>query len=60
MALSHNSFIISITAFLTAAKMDSPVNSAADLAKQTKIKYGTGCCGSTNRFFQVGHLVSSV
>jgi hypothetical protein len=39
-------------AFLTAAKMDSPVNSAEDLAKQTKIKYGTYCCGSTNAFFQ--------
>ena len=32
--------------------MDSPVNSAEDLAKQTKIKYGTYCCGSTNAFFQ--------
>jgi len=41
---------------LTAAKMDSPVNSAADLAKQTKIKYGTGCCGSTNRFFQTSTI----
>jgi ionotropic glutamate receptor len=41
-----------VPAFLTAAKMDSPVNSAEDLAKQTKIKYGTYCCGSTNAFFQ--------
>ena len=32
--------------------MDSPINSAEDLAKQTKIKYGTYCCGSTNAFFQ--------
>ena len=39
-------------AFLTASKMSSPVNSAEDLAKQTKIKYGTYCCGSTNAFFQ--------
>ena len=40
-------------AFLTANKMSSPVNSAEDLSKQTKIKYGTYCCGSTNGFFQV-------
>ena len=33
--------------------MSSPVNSAEDLAKQTKIKYGTYCCGSTNSFFSV-------
>ena len=33
--------------------MSSPVNSAEDLAKQTKIKYGTYCCGSTNAFFDV-------
>ena len=33
--------------------MSSPVNSAEDLAKQTKIKYGTFCCGSTNAFFGV-------
>ena len=40
-------------AFLTANKMSSPVNGAEDLSKQTKIKYGTYCCGSTNAFFQV-------
>ena len=33
--------------------MSSPVNGAEDLSKQTKIKYGTYCCGSTNAFFQV-------
>merc|ERR1719414_1969386 len=32
--------------------MSSPVNGAEDLSKQTKIKYGTYCCGSTNAFFQ--------
>ena len=40
-------------AFLTNSKMSSPVNSAEDLSKQTKIKYGTYCCGSTNAFFKV-------
>ena len=33
--------------------MASPINSAEDLAKQTKIKYGTYCCGSTKNFFAV-------
>ena len=42
-----------IAAFLTSSKMASPINSAEDLAKQTKIKYGTYCCGSTNSFFSV-------
>ena len=48
-----SSYTANLAAFLTAAKMDTPVNSAEDLAKQTKIKYGTYCCGSTNAFFKV-------
>ena len=48
-----SSYTANLAAFLTAAKMGTPINSAADLAKQTKIKYGTYCCGSTNAFFQV-------
>ena len=47
-----SSYTANLAAFLTAAKMDVPINSADDLAKQTKIKYGTYCCGSTNAFFQ--------
>merc|ERR1719471_992659 len=46
-----SSYTANLAAFLTASKMASPVNSAEDLAKQTKIKYGTYCCGSTNAFF---------
>jgi len=46
-----SSYTANLAAFLTASKMSSPVNSAEDLAKQTKIKYGTYCCGSTNSFF---------
>eukprot|EP00090_Calanus_glacialis_P018188 TRINITY_DN28216_c0_g1_i1.p1 TRINITY_DN28216_c0_g1~~TRINITY_DN28216_c0_g1_i1.p1 ORF type:complete len:919 (-),score=157.38 TRINITY_DN28216_c0_g1_i1:468-3224(-) len=46
-----SSYTANLAAFLTASKMASPVNSAEDLAKQTKIKYGTYCCGSTNGFF---------
>ena len=49
-----SSYTANLAAFLTAAKMDVPINSAEDLAKQTKIKYGTYCCGSTNSFFRVG------
>ena len=47
-----------VAAFLTASKMSSPVNSAEDLAKQTKIKYGTYCCGSTRTFFRVSALIT--
>merc|ERR1719300_1874825 len=47
-----SSYTANLAAFLTASKMASPVNSAEDLSKQTKIKYGTYCCGSTNSFFR--------
>jgi len=47
-----SSYTANLAAFLTASKMSAPVNSAEDLAKQTKIKYGTYCCGSTNSFFR--------
>ena len=51
--LSVFMIILLTAAFLTSSKMASPINSAEDLAKQTKIKYGTYCCGSTNSFFSV-------
>eukprot|EP00092_Neocalanus_flemingeri_P008205 GFUD01008847.1.p1 GENE.GFUD01008847.1~~GFUD01008847.1.p1 ORF type:complete len:922 (+),score=198.85 GFUD01008847.1:309-3074(+) len=47
-----SSYTANLAAFLTASKMSSPVNSAEDLSKQTKIKFGTYCCGSTNSFFR--------
>jgi len=47
-----SSYTANLAAFLTAAKMDSPINSADDLSSQTKIKYGTYCCGSTFAFFR--------
>jgi hypothetical protein len=40
--------------------MSSSVNSAEDLSKQTKIKYGTFCCGSTNAFFGVSYTHNSM
>ena len=48
-----SSYTANLAAFLTAAKMDSPVNNADDLAKQTKIKYGSKSGGSTYKFFKV-------
>ena len=48
-----SSYTANLAAFLTVERMESPIESAEDLAKQTKIKYGTYCCGSTNAFFQV-------
>ena len=64
--LDHEEYFVSLIivlieifpAFLTASKMASPVNSPEDLAKQTKIKYGTYCCGSTNGFFSVRRLIN--
>jgi len=38
---------------LTVERMDSPIESAEDLAKQTKIKYGALRGGSTAAFFRV-------
>ena len=55
-----SSYTANLAAFLTAAKMDSPVNNADDLAKQTKIKYGSKSGGSTYRFFKVKIIVFQV
>ena len=52
-----SSYTANLAAFLTAAQMKVPINSADDLAKQTKIKYGTYCCGSTNAFFRVRYCL---
>jgi len=51
-----SSYTANLAAFLTSSKMASPINSAEDLAKQTKIKYGTYCCGSTNSFFSMSTI----
>jgi len=48
-----SSYTANLAAFLTASKMDGSIESAEDLVSQTKIKYGTYCCGSTKSFFQV-------
>ena len=48
-----SSYTANLAAFLTSGLMDSPITSAEDLAKQTKIKYGLVGSGSTLSFFRV-------
>ncbi|XP_049845012.1 glutamate receptor ionotropic, kainate 2 isoform X2 [Schistocerca gregaria] len=47
-----SSYTANLAAFLTVERMDSPIESAEDLAKQTKIKYGALRGGSTAAFFR--------
>lgn len=47
-----SSYTANLAAFLTVERMDSPIESAEDLAKQTKIKYGALRGGSTTAFFR--------
>lgn len=48
-----SSYTANLAAFLTVSKMDESIESAEDLAKQTKIKYGAVLGGSTAGFFKV-------
>ena len=48
-----SSYTANLAAFLTVERMESPIESAEDLAKQTKIKYGCVESGSTGAFFRV-------
>ena len=48
-----SSYTANLAAFLTVERMQSPIESADDLAKQTEIKYGTVEGGSTMGFFKV-------
>ncbi|XP_072764014.1 glutamate receptor ionotropic, kainate 2 [Anoplolepis gracilipes] len=47
-----SSYTANLAAFLTAEKMDTPIKGVEDLAKQTKIKYGSVKGGSTAAFFR--------
>ena len=49
-----SSYTANLAAFLTLEKMQAPIESVEDLAKQTKIKYGIQAGGSTAQFFKVG------
>lgn len=46
------SYTANLAAFLTSQRMDNTIDSAEDLAKQSKIKYGAVKGGSTLKFFQ--------
>ena len=48
-----STYTANLAAFLTVERMLTPIESADDLVKQTKIKYGTLDAGSTKDFFQV-------
>ena len=48
-----SSYTANLAAFLTLEKMQAPIESVEDLAKQTKIKYGIQGGGSTASFFRV-------
>lgn len=50
-----SSYTANLAAFLTVERMESPIESAEDLAKQTKIKYGALGGGSTASFFRVNY-----
>ncbi|XP_066276786.1 glutamate receptor ionotropic, kainate 2-like isoform X1 [Branchiostoma lanceolatum] len=47
-----SSYTANLAAFLTVERMESPIESSDDLAKQTKIKYGTLDFGATQTFFK--------
>ncbi|KAL3278738.1 hypothetical protein HHI36_016268 [Cryptolaemus montrouzieri] len=51
-----SSYTANLAAFLTVERMDSPIESAEDLAKQTKIKYGALRGGSTASFFRESNI----
>ncbi|XP_041437516.1 glutamate receptor ionotropic, kainate 1 isoform X1 [Xenopus laevis] len=47
-----SSYTANLAAFLTVERMESPIDSADDLAKQTKIEFGAVRDGSTMTFFK--------
>ena len=48
-----SSYTANLAAFLTFEKLTTPINSADDLPKQRRIKYGTQEEGTTKEFFEV-------
>lgn len=48
-----SSYTANLAAFLTVERMEAPIGSADDLAKQTRIEYGAVRDGSTVAFFKV-------
>ncbi|KAI6071345.1 Glutamate receptor [Aix galericulata] len=54
-----SSYTANLAAFLTVERMESPIDSADDLAKQTKIEYGAVEDGATMTFFKVFNRLRS-
>ncbi len=55
-----SSYTANLAAFLTVERMESPIESAEDLSKQSTIKYGCLKGGSTAAFFRVRYLASDL
>uniref|UniRef100_A0A3Q0SD64 Glutamate receptor n=1 Tax=Amphilophus citrinellus TaxID=61819 RepID=A0A3Q0SD64_AMPCI len=55
-----SSYTANLAAFLTVERMESPIDSADDLAKQTKIEYGVVEDGATMTFFKVSYIIKHV
>ncbi|XP_075930745.1 glutamate receptor ionotropic, kainate 2 isoform X1 [Petromyzon marinus] len=53
-----SSYTANLAAFLTVERMESPIDSADDLAKQTKIEYGAVRDGSTMTFFKKSKITT--
>ncbi|GAB6032835.1 hypothetical protein CHUAL_012037 [Chamberlinius hualienensis] len=53
-----SSYTANLAAFLTAERMDSPIESVEELAAQTKIKYGCQSGGTTESFFRESSLAT--
>jgi hypothetical protein len=51
-----SSYTAKLAAFLTVARMSTDIESAEDLAKQEKVKYGTLESGSTSDFFKESQI----
>lgn len=52
-----SSYTANLAAFLTMERMDASIESAEDLAKQSKVKCGVVEGGSTASFFRVSFLM---
>ncbi|KAG1665518.1 Glutamate receptor ionotropic, kainate 2 [Nymphon striatum] len=55
-----SSYTANLAAFLTSQRMSSPIESAEDLVRQTKIKYGSYAGGSTEMFFRLNVKIKNV
>jgi len=55
-----STYTANLAAFLTVERMLTPIKSADDLVKQTRIKYGTLDAGSSKTFFKVAYVFTAV